>query len=64
MENVATHIDTHATYIVQSTISMQDMLILGDLGACPPEKFLKNLYFEIEFGGIYISGLSYSYKSF
>ena len=31
MENVATHIDTQATYIVQSTISIQGMLMLGSL---------------------------------
>ena len=34
MENVATHIDTQATYIAQSTISMQGILTLGDLEAC------------------------------
>ena len=47
------------TYIVQCTISMQGMLMLGDLGACSQEKF-GNRYSEIDFGGI--SGLNYSYS--
>ena len=59
MENVATHIYTRATCIAQSTITMQGMLMLGDLEACPLGTFLKNRYSEIEFGGI--SGLNYSY---
>ena len=40
-KNVATHIYTQATYIVQRTISMQGMLMLRDLGVCPPGKFWK-----------------------
>ena len=34
--------------IVQSTISMRSMLMLGGLGACPPRKILKNRCSEIE----------------
>ena len=58
LENTVTHIDTQATCIAQSVISMQGMLMLGDLGTCP----LENSYSEIEFGGI--SRLDYSYISF
>ena len=36
--------------IVRSTISMQSMLKLGGLGACPQENF-KIRFFEIEFCG-------------
>ena len=43
-KNVATHIDTQATYIVQSTISMQGMLMLGGLEACPQENFEKQVF--------------------
>ena len=39
MENVATHIDIQATYIVQSTISMQGMLMLGIWEHAPQEIF-------------------------
>ena len=38
--------------IVQSTISMQSMLMLGGLGACPPRKILKNRCSEIKFRSI------------
>ena len=43
-KDVATHIDTQATYIVQSTISMQGMLMLGGLEACPQENFEKQVF--------------------
>ena len=55
MENVATHIYTWATCTAQSTISMQGILMLGDLGM-PLRKILENRYSEIEFEGI--SGLN------
>ena len=38
--------------IVQSTIDMYSMLMLGGLGACPPRKFLKSRCCEIESEGI------------
>ena len=38
--------------IVQSTISMQSMLMLGGSGGMPPRKCLKNMCSEIEFGSI------------
>ena len=38
--------------IVQSTISMQSILMLGVSGGMPPRKFLKNTCSEIEFGSI------------
>ena len=38
--------------IVQSTISMRSMLMLGGSGGMPPRKILKNRYSEIESGGI------------
>ena len=38
--------------IVQSTISMHSMLMLGGFGACPPRKFLKNKRSQIVFEAI------------
>ena len=46
--------------IVQSTISMHSILMVGDLGICSPRKFLKNSCSEIEFEGI--SELKYLYN--
>ena len=41
-------------YVVQSTTSMQSMLKLGGLGACPPRKILKNIAcLEMDFGDIF-----------
>ena len=44
MESVSTHINTQATYIAQSTISMQGMIMLGDLGGCSQENFEKQVF--------------------
>ena len=56
MENVATHIYTQATYIVRSIISMQGLLMLGDLRHGPQENFGKQLLWDWIWG---ISGLNY-----
>ena len=46
------YLDIGFRMIIIVRISMGSMLMLGDLMACPPERFLKNRCFEIEFEGI------------
>jgi len=49
--------------VVQSTTSMQGMLLLGGLGACPPRKFLKIKCSEIDSGGIFYQKIKMIYIS-